>query len=502
MVTVTELRKEGKLDDAEALARELLAQDPENYDHKREMAWVLHTRAKKHVEKGDATGLIDWLRQIRGLNLNLQEEKTMGNAVGWLIHKASKKFTDKSTNRHDLVLDLLDEAMHYTYDTDTQPNPYSFLLRNCFKVKDSYPHLGSFIEWWGLDNLAPEDFEPYVHQGRKLMSTAEQAYVTYARTLLEQPDSPELHHRMSQWEKQIDALLEEYPELVQPKYSRARLLTRLGRYEEVSALLIPHLRNNQAEFWAWVLLADAQVHYNIAHAMSSYSRALLCNTRPEFIVAVKEKFIKLLIDQQNWNFAATELDDIEFMTEKIGMPMKPEWLEMKETEWFKNAEKNRGNRRLYTKLAAAAEDFLFAHLQWEIGLITDIDTVKGFARFIVDKEKSGTIKLTKLPRDVKVGQVYRLRLQPQTAANGDVWYKAISSQQTDFAPSAEVAKAFSGILNVREPNRFGFVNSEIFVMDSLIQKELIGQWVSGMAVASYNAKKGTWGWRAISLGAE
>ena len=42
-----------------------------------------------------------------------------------------------------------------------------------------------FFEWWNIDNLMPEDYQPFkMYNGKKIMSLAEQAYIAYSKALL------------------------------------------------------------------------------------------------------------------------------------------------------------------------------------------------------------------------------------------------------------------------------------------------------------------------------
>ena len=71
---VTELRKQGKLAEAEELARKDLEQDAENVWNKRSLAWVLEAALKQAVECSDLEGAVQRLEQIGDLELSENEE--------------------------------------------------------------------------------------------------------------------------------------------------------------------------------------------------------------------------------------------------------------------------------------------------------------------------------------------------------------------------------------------------------------------------------------------
>ncbi|MDZ4838800.1 MAG: hypothetical protein SGJ04_02215 [Bacteroidota bacterium] len=496
-MTVNELRKAGKVDEAEQLAKDLLAESPGNQEILVEYAWIIHTRAKKEVEKTDPGLLGNRMREIRALGLNLDEQLSLGNAFGWLVHKAIKVLADKDNKRFREVFDLLDEIMYFSFDMEANPNPYSFLLRAAFKVKEQYNRIDEFIDWWGLENLQPDDFQPFVFNDKPLMSTAEQAYVTYTRAILERDETELAEGKLETWQTQLSELIDAYPEMVQPLYCRARVNLRLGNFHNVVDDMSIFVRS-KPEFWAWGTLGDAQAFINPDQAMACYGKALLANTYPDNLLPIKERFMELCIHKKDYNVAATELTEILEIYKEIQRPVSEELETLTDTDWFKTAYINKHNKRAYGAYAAMTDDIMFAHLPWEVGLITDIDIAKGLVRFIIDRSKSGTFKHKKAPHGLKIGDTVRIRLEPQDADTG-VWYKVQQVELTEESPSIDIYKAYDGILMVRDPNRFGFINGEIFVVEQLFTRMQVNHRVYGTAVASYNAKKDAWGWKAITL---
>ena len=86
---VTELRKQGRLDEAEKLARKNLEQDVENIWNRRSLAWVLETAIKKANEQKNLEQVLIRMEQIAELALP-EEEDIFWNTLGWQIYFALK----------------------------------------------------------------------------------------------------------------------------------------------------------------------------------------------------------------------------------------------------------------------------------------------------------------------------------------------------------------------------------------------------------------------------
>ena len=62
---------------------------------------------------------------------------------------------------------------------------YSFLYKAFHKAHQTWSRYIEFADWWGFDNFRSEDYLKEEYKEKKMMSIAEQAYIAYAKKLLE-----------------------------------------------------------------------------------------------------------------------------------------------------------------------------------------------------------------------------------------------------------------------------------------------------------------------------
>ena len=144
-----------------------------------------------------------------------------------------------------------------------------------------------------------------------------------------------------------------------------------------------------------------------------------------------------------------------------------------------------------------------ADAEWDIfpesiGVVDHVNREKGVLHFIVDRKLDGIIPLSELSDTFSEGDSIALRLSRYTSRHGPT-YRVHLAKATEKQPSELVKKQFCE--EVRVSDGMGFTKNGIFVPPPLISRHLLndGQTVSGTAVLSYNKKRGTWGWRAVSI---
>ena len=81
----------------------------------------------------------------------------------------------KSTNKNSLTV----------WIADLNFSGLSFLYKAFHKTHQTWSRYIEFADWWGFDNFRSEDYLKEEYKEKKIMSIAEQAYITYAKKLLE-----------------------------------------------------------------------------------------------------------------------------------------------------------------------------------------------------------------------------------------------------------------------------------------------------------------------------
>lgn len=133
-----------------------------------------------------------------------------------------------------------------------------------------------------------------------------------------------------------------------------------------------------------------------------------------------------------------------------------------------------------------------------VGIVDHINREKGVLHFIVDREADGVIPLSELGTSFSEGDSIALRLSRYRSKQGPA-FRVQQAKASDKEPSERVKKPFSE--EVRVTDGMGFTESEIFIPPPLVSQHQIndGQTVSGTAVLNFNKKRGSWGWKAISI---
>ena len=96
------------------------------------------------------------------------------------------------------------------------------------------------------------------------------------------------------------------------------------------------------------------------------------------------------------------------------------------------------------------------------------------------------------------GDSIALRLSRYISKDGPK-YRVCQATPTSKQPSEHIKKQFSD--KVRVSNGMGFTENDIFIAPPLVVEHNIkdGLMISGTAVLNFNKKRGTWGWKAVSI---
>lgn len=144
-----------------------------------------------------------------------------------------------------------------------------------------------------------------------------------------------------------------------------------------------------------------------------------------------------------------------------------------------------------------------AALDWDvfpesIGVVDHVNRERGVLHFIVDRKIDGVVCLSELRETFAEGDSIALTLSSYTSKNG-LAYRVHRATMSSKQPSSAIRKQFDE--EVRVSNGMGFTESDVFVAPPMVSKHRLedGDRVSGTAVLSFNKKRGTWGWKAISI---
>ena len=491
---ITALRKNGQLADAFALATDLLTADPDNIWTKRAMGWVRFERLRA-VAKSDTPDafLTEWEALALLVADNPADETMLTNQAVWqaVVALFSLGDTDKAVPVLAAVF-----ASVQTWTLEKPSDMYSALLRSFMKAGKTWSGLGDFMAWWQLSNLRPEDYLPgMTNNAKKMMSLAEQAYITYAKQVLLRPDPATIQILIAN----LETLHQQHPEYQYPPYYQAKLLVATGSKDEAMTALLPFARRKQTEFWLWDLLANL---YNDEpeKAIACLCRAVSCPSQEKFLVNARESLSYKLIHVEKLSESLTELAKVIKTRIDEGWRVDADLLDIAEHLKAKGAVVLSDNKPLYQQYRPITDELLYTDVPEQIGVVTSLNTDKKVAQFSVNCTVSGHFKYEGRMARVQPGNVVALRLEERKGKDGAYWVP-LSVKPTEALPSDEIVRQFSGIVGRVDGKGFAFIEN-VFVSPALLNGIPDGSSVSGSAFSSFDKSKNRHGWKAISVVAD
>lgn len=495
---VTALRRAEKLDEALAGAEQLLQQDAENIWHKRAAAWVHYEFLKKSSEPNTYALFREHLSRMKELELPENDRMLFDNAA-WQIGSmvfALQKQKPVPYGKISEVAELI-RGFHFTKPSEA----YSFIYKAFHKGYSDWPAYLRFADWWGFKHFLPADYQQTEYNGKKIMSIAEQAYIAYAKKLLEgEPDHEVVGAthldmaRIAAFMPWLDHIIETRPEYQYPAFFKAKLMLATGEGSDILSTFLPFARKKQKQFWVWDLLADI-FSEDQELQFACYCKALSLHTPDSFLVKMRERFAGLLLERGLYDEAKTELMLLIAAREKEGWNIPNRVKRLTTQEWYSSATAKKQNNALYQQHLKAAEALLLRDIPEEVVAVSYVNRDKKLFNFIKDRQHSGFTKYEGMMDAPEVGQLLRVRLN--RSEKGD-FCPLLSARPADADTPCKAVKEFEGPLKLIPSAPIGFV-AEVLIPPPLIQQHGLshGQVLRGKAVLSFDKKREKWGWKAF-----
>ena len=235
---VTALRKEGKLTEAYTTGKELVEQNPEDYDVASAFGWVLYEKAKQYATR---------VRRASS-GLDRSDEEVQG---------ILSEYSQLKCRRPDLL--------------------FSLLMAQVGRLDPVPEFFASFLQWAGLDSFREEDFA--ARQGRDsdriYMPLVERLASGVAKAVCNSEKSDAKIQRFAV--ELIDLALEK-AQVRTPiwlRYRKSVLLGLLGEVSQARELIQTVVREKPSEFWAWGAYGEIVRAEDPALALELYSKAYL-----------------------------------------------------------------------------------------------------------------------------------------------------------------------------------------------------------------------------------
>jgi len=493
---IKELRQAGKLDEAYTMAKAELEAEPENIWGKRNLSWVLY--AQLDASASNLPAFLSKINELKQLALPDTEEMFFEN-ISIVISKAVRVITH--------IEPIAFEKLHQLFDAIRELP----IQRNCkwFSVLFGAFHKGmkesaryiEFADWWNFENFKPEDYQKdKMPNGREMMALAEQAHIAYAKHLLPKyADSGEMvfdREKAAAFLTKLSDLAEKYPAYQYPAYFQAKILLALGDKDNMLSALLPFAKKKRNDFWVWQILGEA-LSNDKEKVFACYCRALACNSPEEMLVSLRQKMAVALISRSFFNEAKTEIELLVASRQAHGFKIPNEVISWQAQDWYKNAIAKKSNIDFYKQYTPIAESLLFSDTPEETVIVDFVNTDKKMLNFIASESKFGFFKYERFLKNVKVGDILKVRFQG--GSNGGIHqvYTVVKGYNESFKKM--YSKEVEGIVRIPEGKPFGFLD-DIFIHPSTVSKLQLknGVVVSGNAIKSYNQEKKQWGWKFLS----
>ncbi len=488
---VNELRKNGQLDEALAMAVADVTADPTNIWNKRGLAWVYYELLKQTTDILRSDYFTQFLSPVNKIKLP-GEEHLFWEQIAWQIGKMTFLMQKNLPGNMDYLNQCFTALREMPLPRPSES--YSFVLKAFHRANKSWKQYIDFLDWWGLENLRPEDYLPeQMPDGKTTMALAEQVIVAYARILSETPENEE---RIKAFMPLLDRVIHNHPEYQYPPYYKGKLLLSLGDQENVLEAFLPFARKKQSEFWIWDLLSQTFPEGDIRKT-ACLSQALMCRADARFLGKVRLKLAEWFVVQQHFAEAKTEIEAIANIYTAEGWNLMPEAKAIQQLPWYQDTSGNTDNFPFYKQFRELAEEILFGELPEQVIVVDFVNTEREILSFVAEDGSHGTLKYKKRLRNVRIGDLFRVRMEKNSQNDQ---YKAYTIKSASSESGTDLKKSFEGTILIQIGRAFGFVD-DLFIAPDWINKRHLtnGQLIKGDCIRSWHSKKNEIVWKVITL---
>lgn len=415
-------RKEGRLDEAYKMAIELINKPNNDEWDIKAFAWCVIDLIKREAKSGNSENLHHYSDQLRNLaidasdkiltdqkeyalrlcNPNSQEilrAKSLskqGNhhealnlykriynngdqsidvqtGFAWELYRVAKGMTEQTPANFNGAKRSIND--YFKLNTEKPSLLHTCMLQLAGKIaKEGKLNMGAFARIWGLENLRPEDYDPYISDdGKSYPSLAERVIQRASKDAFTNDAYEELIYLLPY----INDYIDRYPDNIWLKLSKARALMATKQSNEAFSYGLEVVKNKVNDYWAWELLGDIHQSKSIDLAISCYCKALLCSKDINFVGKVKIKLAELLSKNGLASEAKLEVDQlVNYRSENNQKIPESAEILMRST-WYQGAISSKSNYQLYLDKAPYAEELLYIDLPWMNAVLGDTFFIEG-----------------------------------------------------------------------------------------------------------------------------
>ena len=428
---ITTMCKAGRIQEAYDLAKSDIELNPNDIWAQRGMGWALYYLIRKDAENGQYDQLLARIGELQSLDqLNLSNDALIfENVIFWVGYFVKKYVTPTGINSPARLSTLFAKFKDYTF---TPSKGYSFMLESFIKC-DAWQEMLDFFEWWNLNNLRPEDYQPVeIAKGRSIMSVAERAYIAKSKALIRMKDLGLIEEFLPE----MDELMNSHPKMTYPGYFYGKLLLTLGSTpEDALRVIVPFARKKASEFWVWQLLSDVFTN-DQEKQLACLLRAVHCKTQESFLGKVRIKLADLFIRRNELPQAKFQIDKVTqcYLSHGWHLPHEIDyWIHQ---PWINSIVASDESPINYQSIS---DSILLDGTEQAIAVVTYYDQNSKRATLIYGYEK-----LLKEKIRFKVGPGTVIKLNYITEADGRM--RVLQAGKTTFPTGLDYAKVVQGTI--------------------------------------------------------
>lgn len=487
--TISALRKEGKVDEAYQLSKEMLSAGTTDSAVISAFSWVLWQKMKQLSQDSSALpDFIGYLTELAMLNLeNTEFNFTLFDTLRTNIAKlATELCRDKEKSPAILSHELDSLFQIFCLMPMRHFNEYRSFFIKSFADK-RWSSILDFATWIGWDNLDDTEYQSTRYNGYLIPSAAESLTNAICLQLLNK-ESP-AHSHLPEYLPLLETLAEERGRDFQfIRYYVVQMMLAVGGYsvDQMIHFYTPFIKAKGSNAWVWELLADIYASANdVPLTLASLCKGALQRGDEKFKVSIHTKMASIFAHDRykRYREASQEIHLILSVYRANGWNKPPrEIVQMSQQPWYQEPQGSQGNRALYKQYA----DYLDEQFRGpkKVFVITDYNPTKKIYVFTAtDRERGHFISSQQL----KVGGVYQGFYESPKKPGGFVRMEALEALEGTAYP--QLVRRISGTLHLH-PKGFGFINND-FVSPALVRQEQLvdGQTYDALSVLSYERKK-------------
>lgn len=276
-------------------------------------------------------------------------------------------------------------------------------------------------------------------------------------------------------------------------YDEAKCLISVGMLGEARDLVLPVLRNKQAESWAWGALAATYLEESNEAAISLYAQGILCAHEDTYILPQLAAIARLLAQEESFDAASKCVKRAIDCYEANGWRIKPNIEQLTSEGWYDSSVDSEALVPFLRDRAASAPQYLYDGVHVAHGLVINLHkNGKGLHLYLAPGEEV-SLPLRILSRGSKPSLGDYLEVQWAEDEGRKVILTAKLSEQVDLQGVSSTTDA----LRVTDKG-FGFVG-DTFVPAQLIREFKDGDSLEVLRYRSYDKKKSQYGWKALRI---